>query len=160
MFTVGKIKLHKTSYASPRTQEQFRQRTVSPPLATDGPGGETQWFVLTVVRPEIHPHSPPPAVEDKRTEDRPHPSLHLFRGRSLRQRSSGDAHVEHTETSETHNSQHVLPLAALSPQPPMLRRPSPLHRCFSGLQRSSSHSPTRLQLLGPTVPTAAPDQLG
>lgn len=79
----------------------------------------------------------------------------LFRGRSTGQRGGGDAHAEHTETSETHNSQHVPPLAALSLQPPMPHRPphnptaSQASRdlYLAALQHISSN-------LGPTVPTA------
>lgn len=68
----------------------------------------------------------PPAAEDKSAARTGliHRRTSL-QGRSTGQRGGGDAHAEHTETSETHNSQHVPPLAALSLQPPMPHRPPP-----------------------------------
>lgn len=102
-------------------------------------------FGLAVVRPEIHPTTVCPSC----------PPLHL---------SSGEDHAEHTETSETHNSQHVPPLAALSPQLPMLHRPSPTTPVAS--QASRDLYLAALQHISSiSVPpsqqrTAAPDELG
>lgn len=83
--------------------------------------------------PRFTPPPPPrcpPAAEDKSAARTGliHRRTSL-QGRSTGQRGGGDAHAEHTETSETHNSQHVPPLAALSLQPPMPHRPSPRNPC-------------------------------
>lgn len=134
-----------------------------------GPDGDTRWCVLAVVRPQIHPPSPLACLPaclptgrraQKHREDRPHPSPHLFRGRSLGQRGGGDAHAEHTETSETHNSQHVPPLAALSLQPPMLpphTPPSPSTTTAADPQASRDLHLTALQHI-PSIPVPPSQQ--